>query len=226
MSEIKRSRAKALGLLVIVAFPGLFIALFFFAEQHFSNLPFYGPFEVVTTTQNGETVTDTVYQRVIDFSFEMAQGGTVTDEDMLGKVYVAEFFHGESRIRLLHDKFEGEPDIKFLSHTVDSVDNNADYLSAYSELIKANPEQWIFATAPVEELLSVAFNGYFAEMATEQEIHDMLINHNVFVLVDKEGLVRGIYDGGASDQALISEIKRVEEEIRLLKKYYDKATVQ
>lgn len=226
MSKKKGFRGSALGLVIITVFPGLFIALFLFAEQHFANLPYYGPYEIVTTTVNGETVQDTVYTKVIDFSFETAAGGVVSDESLQGNIYVAEFFHVESRIRLLEDKFDSEDDVKFVSHTVDEDMNTVQYLSDYATVIKADTARWYFAVAPVEELFDVATNGYFHGMTSPDTIQDMLINHNVFVLVDKEGFVRGIYDGGLDNEALVSEVKRVEEEIRLLKKHYDKADAE
>lgn len=213
MANKQRFRGGALGLLLIVLFPGLFIALFFFAEQHFATLPYYGPYHV--------SGNDTVYNKVIDFEFNTVKGSKVSDESMLGNIYIAEFFHSESRIRLIEEEFRNENDVQFVSHTLDTSLNNSDALLAYAELIKADTEKWHFVVVSNEELFDVAINGYFNNLTTPDTIKQMLYEHNVFVLVDKEGLVRGIYDGGFNNEALISEIKRVEEEIRLLKKHYD-----
>src|ERR1700744_5425676 len=68
-------------------------ALFCFACKFNSKtLPIYGNRQPVTKTVNGQTVTDTVYQTIPAFKFINQYGDSISNKNLDGDIYVADFF--------------------------------------------------------------------------------------------------------------------------------------
>ncbi|WP_431200690.1 hypothetical protein ACQ86K_15515 [Mucilaginibacter sp. P19] len=56
-------------------------------------LPILGYKTPVTKTVNGKTVTDTEYATIPPFKFVNQYADTITQKNLDGKIYVADFFH-------------------------------------------------------------------------------------------------------------------------------------
>ena len=207
---------KALIFFILVLPAGMLLFFFFAAESHnFVTLPYLGPKEVV----NG----DTIYHTIPDFEFIGTDGKTFSSKQLEGKVYVAEFFQVESRMRLVVDDFKDESDVEFVSFSAHDGFENAKKMAIYAEIIYADTSRWHFLSGSKEEVLNIAVEGFFKGSEKASKIEAGIMSHNIYVLIDKQGHIRGVYDGGKKREAIISEINRVKDGIRLLKKQEDKA---
>ncbi|RYD57390.1 MAG: SCO family protein [Sphingobacteriales bacterium] len=159
-------------------------------------------------------------QKVTDFSFTDQDGKTLTLNDVKGKVYVTEYFFttckgicpkmNENMTRV-YNAYKGNSDFMILSHTVDPKKDTVQAMKEYSLRFEANPEQWKFLTGDKKELYDMARYSYLVSATddtTGVDIASDFIHTDKFVLVDRDGRIRGQYDGTkpASVGALIADI--------------------
>lgn len=166
--------------------------------------------------------------RVDTFSFFNQDGKLITQKDVAGKVYVAEYFFATCKgmcpkmndnIVKVYQAYRGNPDVLILSHTVDPKNDTPAALKAYSMKYNADPKQWFFLTGDKKRLYDVALNSYLlstvdSSKPTDANIGEAFIHSNRFILVDRTGLLRGQYDGlePAQMDSLISDIHLLLEE--------------
>ncbi len=85
--------------------------------------------------------------------------------------------------------------VQILSHTVDPENDSVPVLKAYSDLVHADNTMWNFVTGDKKELYDIARNGYLVNAMEGDGGPDDFIHSELFILVDKEKHIRGIYDG-------------------------------
>ena len=155
------------------------------------------------------------------FSFINQEGKVITNKDVKGKIYVAEYFFATCKsmcpkmnhnMKSVYDAFKGQKDIMILSHTVDPKRDSAAALKAYSQQFDADPNQWLFLTGDKQKLYDMARYSYLitAEAdTTGLSVDKDFIHDNHFMLIDRNGYIRGEYDGldVESVKKLISDIK-------------------
>jgi len=161
--------------------------------------------------------------RVRSFSFTDQEGRTVTQNDVKGKIYVVEYFFTTCKgicpkmnenMSRVYQAFRGNKDVMILSHTVDPKKDTVNAMKAYSLRFDARPDQWLFLTGDKKELYDMARYSYLVTAADDTgtvDIQEDFIHTDRFVLVDRDGKIRGQYEGtdaGAVNQ-LIGDIKEL-----------------
>src|ERR1700753_6778 len=82
------------------------------------------------------------------FSFEDQQGKTITQKDLEGKVYVAEYFFTtckgicpklNNHMKKLADDYANESDFRILSYTVDPETDSVGRMKRYADSLGADP---------------------------------------------------------------------------------------
>ena len=161
--------------------------------------------------------------KIPQFSFTNQNGEIVTNKDYYGSIYIADFFFTtcpgicpklEKNMSLLQEHYKSEDDIKLISHTVMPWVDNVDKLKQYEENNDIDAKKWNLVTGDRDTLYSIARNGYFADedfVKTKDESE--FIHTENFILVDKEGYIRGVYNG-----TIELDIKRLIRHIDILKK--------
>lgn len=140
------------------------------------------------------------------FTFIDQDGHAFTQQDIQGKVCVVEFFfttcHGicprmNANIKKIANTFNTEPNFRILSHTVDPETDTVARLKAYADSIKADTRYWKFLTGSKQKLYEAARNSYVLDDVKNNvgSIEEQFVHTQFFALVDKEGQVRGVYDG-------------------------------
>jgi protein SCO1 len=162
------------------------------------------------------------------FSFTNQDGNIVTQKDMAGKVYVAEFFFTtcpgicpdmNNHMRMVYEEFKDENDFRILAHTSDPDNDTPAQLKYYADSMKVNTAKWIFLTGRKDSLYKTARISYTLDDPANnlKSIDDQFIHTQFWALVDKNGNVTKIYDALKE-----SEVKRMIKDIRkLLKKKYE-----
>jgi protein SCO1 len=168
-----------------------------------------------------------VLNKVQSFSFRDQNGDRITNKDVAGKVYVAEFFFTtcpgicpkmNTNLRPVYEKYKNEPDFLILSHTVNPSTDSVAQLKHYADSMGVDAKHWIFLTGGKDSLYLTARLSYMLDDPKNNysPIEDQFIHTQFFALVDKKGQVRSIIDGLNKD-----ELKEMENEIDELLKETD-----
>jgi protein SCO1 len=140
------------------------------------------------------------------FSFTNQDGKRVTEKDVAGKVYVAEFFFTtctgicpvmNNNMRKVYDKFKTEKDFLILSHTCDPETDSVPRMKRYADSMNVNTAQWIFLTGRKDSLYNMARTGYKIDDPKNNfgGIKDQFLHSQFFALVNRKGEVKKVYDG-------------------------------
>lgn len=154
-----------------------------------------------------------ILNNVMPFSFSRQDNQTITEKDVTGKVYVAEFFfttcHGicpklNRNMKKVAERFKNENNFLILSHTVDPETDSVGRMKVYADSLGADIKHWWFLTGSKENLYKAARESYILDdpQNSSLNISEQFLHTQFFALVDKNGRVRGIYDGLKDDEIL------------------------
>ncbi len=160
-----------------------------------------------------------VLNEVRPFSFTDQDGKTVTERDVQGKVYVAEYFFTtcksicpklNTNMKTVYEKFRNEPDFLILSHTCDPETDSVARLKKYADSMQVDEKKWKFLTGSKMSLYTAARVSYLLDDPAnnlKDNINEQFLHTQFFALVDKNGRVRRkIYDGLKKDE--LNELKK------------------
>jgi protein SCO1 len=137
-----------------------------------------------------------------DFEFPECQGGVVSRDSLKGKPWVASFIFTRCittcpRITLamkeLHDRIrDSNPDVRFVSFSVDSSHDTAKVLQQYSKVYSADPERWKFLTGDelkIHDLIRRGFTLYVKpSLGNERKPGFEVAHSNRVVLVNEDSI--------------------------------------
>jgi protein SCO1/2 len=185
--------------------------------QQVRELPYFEPIEKGLKNNN----TDSLKRHLVyDFSLTDQTGKTVTRKDFEQSVTVVDFFFTRckgicpvmnTQMKRVYDKFRGNKEVKFISHTVNPENDSAEVLAAYAKHYDADADQWHFVTGDKPQLYMLARKSYMISDTNGDGGKEDFVHSQNFALVDKEGHVRGIYDGTDS-----VEVNRLIVEVNVL----------
>ncbi|MDP4248850.1 MAG: SCO family protein [Bacteroidota bacterium] len=156
-------------------------------------------------------VTYPVLSDVRPFSFIDQHGDTITNKDVAGKVYVAEYFFTtckgicpklNTNLKAVYEKYKGVPGFMILSHSVDPETDSVGRLKKYADSLGVDSGSWIFLTGNKDSLYTAARVSYLLDDPKNNltPISEQFIHTQFFALVDKSGKVRKIIDGLEKDE--------------------------
>lgn len=147
------------------------------------------------------------------FSGVTADGTPFDAESLRGKVVVVSFFFTScsgpcpvmnSRLSVLQALLADEPDVRFISITVDPLRDTLPVLKRYAQRYGAQPGRWDFVWMSPDSVDWLAFRGFRVPGSAEApDLHSTR-----FILIDRRGMVRGFFSG-LDEQ----EVKRLEQAI-------------
>ena len=157
------------------------------------------------------------------FSFINQAGDTITNETYTDKIYIADFFFTicpgicpqlTKNMNYLQKTYQNDHDIKLLSHTVMPWHDSVPVLKDYAKRNAIDQTKWNLVTGDKNEIYKIAREGYFADedFAKTQDENNFIHTEN-FILVDKKGYIRGVYNG-----TIALDVKRLIRHIEILKK--------
>jgi protein SCO1/2 len=121
-----------------------------------------------------------------------------------------------NEMELLAKHFEGNSQVKFISHTVNPEIDSVPVLADYAKAHHANPNQWYLVTGDKKQLYELARKGYFLNTEDGDGGPNDFIHTQNFALVDKYKHIRGFYDGTNH-----KEMENLIEDIEILLKVGD-----
>ena len=139
-----------------------------------------------------------------DFSLIDHRGQPFTRHELAGSVWVADFIFTRcagqcplmtARMASIQQAFAREPDVQFVSFTVDPSHDTPEVLAAYANHHGAHTGKWRFITGDPQAMTALARTGFRLAVGEEEGSQREPIAHSVrFVLVDRNGHIRGYYD--------------------------------
>jgi protein SCO1/2 len=159
--------------------------------------------------------------KVQAFSFLDQNGDRISNKDVNGKVYVAEFFFTtcpgicpklNTNLRPIYEKYISEPKFLIMSHTVNPSIDTVARLKHYADSLGVDARHWVFLTGKKDSLYLAARLSYLLDDPKNNisPVDEQFIHTQYFALVDKNGNVRSIIDGLKKDE-LIEMQKEIDE---------------
>lgn len=183
--------------------------------------PRYYADSVVNKVVNGKSTTDTIWHQIANISLTNQLGEQVSLDDLRGKVIIADFFFTRCpsicptltrNMKELQDALKMKNPrrkidsafVQFLSFSVDPDRDSVTALKKYADRYGVNHDTWWFLTGSKKEIYDFALNELKLGLQDGGTVDSNFIHTGKFVMLDKERIVRGYYDG--LDSASLSKL--------------------
>ncbi len=180
-------------------------------------LPFLGQVEVI----DGDTLKHTIPH----WTFLNQDSTKITNTDLANKIYISDFFFTScpsicpkvmKQMLRLHEEFEDEEVIQFVSFTIDPKRDDVDKLSLYSKNLGVTSDTWHFLTGDQDSLLDLA-DEYFVVAYKDEDAPGGFDHSGKIILTDKSGHVRSFCEGTDPES-----IPQFIDDVNILIKEYEK----
>ena len=164
---------------------------------------------------------DTVYHRIADFSLTNQNGEKVSHSTVDGKLYVANFFFAtcqsicpemSTNLVKVQEAFKDDDSLLILSHSVNPLHDTVEVLRNYAGAYGARSGKWHLLTGDKKQIYELAKQSYLVNAIEDDGTPEGFLHSELFLLVDGERRLRGMYDG--TDAA---QVNKLIADIRLLK---------
>lgn len=138
------------------------------------------------------------------FQLTDSQGNLFDAQSLHGKVWIANFFFttcGDicpvmtKNMAALSRTFDQVPSVQLISVTVNPESDSPEILAAYAKKYKAGKNNWRFLTGERERIKRLVVEQFKLGKIDEPVFHS-----SYFPLVDRNGYIRGYYDGTDQDE--------------------------
>jgi protein SCO1 len=202
--------SKALIILSILLIPSIGYLILSTGDNQYQRLEIYGPKEPAGN--------DTLYHTIGDFKLISHTGDSLSLQNLKGKIFIADFFFAtcqticpemSMQMKRVQEAYRDDNEILLVSHSVNPVQDTVEALAAYATEYEAIPGKWFFLTGDKPQIYDLARKSYFITAMEGDGGPGDFIHSEKLVLVDKEGRIRGYYDGTDYEDVnkLIDEIK-------------------
>lgn len=164
-----------------------------------------------------------VYGDVADFAFANFDGREITRSSLRGKVWVVDFIFTTctglcpvmtGAMRQVQERTKARisaDDLRLVSITTDPEVDTRERLAEYAEKFGADAARWHIVRGEFKDVQRFSQNALKLglERATKTQVDagsEKIIHSNKFVLIDRDGKIRGIYSG--TDDAEVDELIR------------------
>lgn len=186
-------------------------------------LPYYHEATFTPHWSNAKDLPKNFHQ-IPDFYLTNQLGKTVSQKDLEGKIYIADFFFCTcpgicpkmtKNMKMIQDTFLLDQEVILLSHSVNPSNDSVEVLHRYAIQHRVDSSKWHLLTGNRDSIYRLGRNQYFIEedLGIKKNADDFLHTEN-FVLIDKNKHIRGIFNGlnKASMVQLIADIRTLKKE--------------
>ncbi len=177
---------------------------------------------VLTNTTDFAKVKLPILNTVQNFYFIKQDSSKVSQQEVRNRVYVAEFFFTTCKgicpkmnknMKAIYEKFKTDSNFLVISHTVNPGTDSLPVLNHYADSLGASKENWWFVTGSKADLYRAARESYLLDdpKNNSKNIDEQFLHTQFFTLVDRQGRVRGVYDGIKKDEVeqLVKDINEL-----------------
>jgi protein SCO1/2 len=140
-------------------------------------------------------------------------GRTITNNDLFGKIWVADFVYTTcpgpcplvtASMARLQKAVAQDPQVQLVTLTVDPTTDTPAVLAAYADKFGASKDRWWFLTGSEKQMYALIRDGFFLPVVDNRgappEPGQFTVTHSTQVaVVDAGGVVRGYFDGLTAD---------------------------
>ena len=191
-------------------------------DGHIKLPKVFGIDRIDSVLVEGKMRYDTTWHTCNDLQLISQLGDTVRlNETFAGKIMVVNFFFTHCQticpvqtknMKLLNKAFKkNDTSVRFISISVDPLNDSVPVLRAYANRQEANHDKWIFGTGSKEAIYNYARNDLKLALPANDSLENDFIHPEQFVLIDKYRNVRGYYNGLDSD-----DVRRCAEDMAYL----------
>ena len=162
-----------------------------------------------------------IIHSIPDFSLVERSGRAVTRDDLLGRVWIANFIFTScagpcpaltrrmAELQSALRKHYG--DVRLVSFSVDPTYDTPAVLTRYAERFHADPDAWWFLTTDDEAAMHRLVREGFLSIVEPGADAGATLHSTSLILVDRQGRIRGLYDGDDRDAkpVLIADVERL-----------------
>lgn len=176
---------------------------------------------VINKIVDGKNISDTVWHSVENIELVNQLGDTVSLDDIKGSIIIADFFFTRCpsicptltrNMKILQDAMKmkdyrrkiDSSYVRFISFSVDPERDSVAALKKYADRYAINHDTWWMLTGPKKKIYDFAFNELKLGLQDGEGIDSNFIHTEKFVLMDRERIVRGYYNG--TDSASMSKL--------------------
>jgi protein SCO1 len=188
MSTRSNTPVRIIAWAVLAAVLGTVAFLFLRSQLNRSSLPALG--------------------QVQPFALTNQLGAAITARDLRGRVWVADIIFTRcpgpcprmtEEMKKLQNAFSASDPLSFVTLTTDPDYDTPAILKKYSERFGADHSRWFFLTGPKSEIRNVAVGSLKLatvdkEESERQNPNDLFIHSTIFVIVDKNGVMRAVHE--------------------------------
>ena len=138
-----------------------------------------------------------------DFLLTNQDSILISNDDMIGKVYVLEFFFTRcpdiciemnQNMKLLDEEFGDSNDFGIISITIDPNNDTPSILKKYSEALDVKSQNWHFLTGQKDYIYDLANIGFNIFANQNSNFIGGFEHQGYFALIDKDGYIRSRKD--------------------------------
>ena len=202
----------------------LFISTSCEEEQKVRVLPMLGHHDTTYKVVDGVEIADTIFATIPPFTYLNQDSVVVRSESMKGKVWVAKFFFAScpticppmttqmKRVQAMTTDLEDH--VQFISFSINPTHDTPSVLREYMKSHGITAKNWQFLTGDEAETHELGVNSFMVHVNSDEESPGGYAHSDAITLVDKEGIVRGVYIGTDTE-----EVNKLEKDLRKLLKY-------
>lgn len=179
---------------------------------------------VIERVQNGKQFSDSIWHKTANITLVNQLGDTVNLYDKPGKIIVADFFFTHCRsicpkltrnmAKLQHSFILGGNSrkkidtsiVQFVSFTIDAERDSVSVLKDYADRFNVNHDNWWMLTGNNDSIANFAFAELKVDKFSDEPVDSDFVHTNRFVVLDKDYVVRGYYNG--LDSAAMTKLAR------------------
>lgn len=142
------------------------------------------------------------------FTLMTSDGKELSQDDLKEKVWVADFIFTRcmgqcpfmiEKTKELQESFMDSQDLRFVSISVDPQTDTPEVLKAYKEKHEIHSDQWLFLTADKKTIYDLVKSRFKLGVDEGGDMKEPIIHSNRFVLVDRQGMIRGYYSAASQE---------------------------
>lgn len=216
------SKKALLALCLVVLLPlGSYFLVKSFSEDAVTMPPRYFADTVINKVINGKNTSDTVWHSLANIELVNQLGDTVSLDDIKGSIIIADFFFTRCpsicptltrNMKELQDAmkmkdFRRKIDssyVRFISFSVDPERDSVEALKRYADRYGINHDTWWMLTGSKKTIYDFALNELKLGLHDGGTVDSNFIHTEKFVLIDRNRVVRGYYNG--LDSAAMSKL--------------------
>jgi protein SCO1/2 len=187
-----------------------------------NRLPYYVDRTLTPVWVGARALGEDTLHRVSNFQLVDQRGRLVSGATIANKIVVASFFYAScrqlcpmlrSQLQRVQASFDARSGVMILSHTIAPESDSVEVLARYARENHMDAARWLLLTGARAEIERLARDSYFVELSDSGgKTRGRLLHTETFVLIDRRGHLRGVYDG-----SLAFDVTRLIEDIELLR---------